>query len=131
MRLVNLSNHPVSQWSPEQREAFRAVVHADTLEDAALHCPIEDWPFPVIDPTWDEGAVQALVTEYVDRLMAANRVLGLFLAGEASFVVALCVRLVHTRAFPILCATTERRVVEHADGRKESIFQFVRMRHLV
>ena len=130
--LVNLSNHPSTNWGTEQRDAAR------------VFGPVVDVPFPPINPHDDTAAVAALVTEYVARinsLFAAHVATlgpeeedtptrdGVHLMGETSFIIEFALQW-HSGAVrePLYCSTTAREVVELPDGTKQSTFRFVQFR---
>lgn len=107
---VNLSNHPLSGWGPEQLSAAEQL--ASTLVDV---------PFPRVPPQADGAAVQRLADQTVASLPKGTVVV--HLAGEPTLVVALLARL-RARKLRVVCSTTERQV--DADGAR--VFRFVRFR---
>ena len=121
--LINLSNHPSERWDEVQKSLAESAYGA-----------ILDMPFPSVDPEADERAVTALAKDYFGRVTAvfdecANepKPNAVHVQGEYTFVFALVSMLLGSG---IRCvASTSRRRVEHEkDGRKVSVFEFVRFR---
>ena len=114
---INLSNHPSSKWSAEQVEAAR------------VYGEIVDLPFPVVDPKGDEVHVSALADEYCRKVqaMAAGYPVAVHVMGEMTLTFAIVSRL-QALGIPCYAATTERIITELPEGRKESVFRFVRFR---
>jgi len=120
--LLNLSNHPSSQWPPEQyAEAIR------------LYGQILDLAFPDIDPTTDEQYIDTLANEYLQKILDIQRgqqkPFTVHIMGELTFCVALIAKL---KQHNIPCvASTTRRVANITNGHKTSVFKFVRFRSYV
>lgn len=116
--LINLSNHPSSNWSQEQIETAKR-----------FYGDIVDLPFPNVDPAGNEEYIEALAGEYCKKVeeLAAGKDVTVHLMGEMALTLALVQRL-QTQGIPCVAATTKRETVEYADGRKESVFKFVRFR---
>jgi hypothetical protein len=118
--LINLSNHPSAAWSVEQMQA--AVTQFGGVEDI---------PFPNINPADSSEDIRDLVETYAGLVAAcfmqpdAQR--SVHIMGEMTFVHTFVNRLsphgVHCYA-----STTERTVLEEADGRKTVQFRFVQFR---
>jgi CRISPR-associated protein Csx16 len=119
---LNLSNHGVSTWSQEQREAARAL----GLGEPA------DLPggMPLVAPEADTDEVSALAEELAWRAVAQGA-RGAHVAGEFTLTLAL-VRALQGRGIPCYAATTHREVEEHAgpDGETQKLvkFRFTRWR---
>ena len=116
---INLSNHPSAHWSARQKAAAERLCG-----------DIIDLPFPVVDPAGDEAYIAALADDYCRKVleMSGGKNVVVHLMGEMTLTFALVQRLcVHS--IPCVASTTERVTVEYADGRKESMFQFVRFRN--
>ena len=113
--LLNLSNHPLSNWSEEQKRIAEA-----------LFGEIVDMPFPQVAPDGDEAYIDRLAREYFDRIANRDDVDFVHIMGEMNFTFALVSKL---RAVGIRCfaSTTERETVEE-NGVKISEFNFVRFR---
>lgn len=116
--LINLSNHPSANWSAEQTEAairqFGEIV---------------DLPFPDVAPDGDEDYITTLATEYCSKVLeyAQTQPFTVHLMGEMTLTFALLQRL-QAHSIPCVASTTRRIITEYSDGRKESVFQFVRFR---
>jgi hypothetical protein len=124
--LISISNHPVSQWPPEQLSAAGCIpVHI---------------PFPAVPPAADEEEVSEIAAECMEKvrkemekIMSANsagEVPGsprIMVMGEFTLTYALIRRLAYEGYTPC-AATTERCVIEQ-NGTKVSSFRFVRFRN--
>lgn len=115
---VNLSNHPSTLWNEEQ-----------TFAAKAMGGTIVDLPFPTIDPSGDETSIANLVDEYVEKVLAMGEParLTVHVMGEMTFTFAIITKLL-AAGTTCVASTTERITRELPDGRKESIFRFVRFR---
>lgn len=115
---LNISNHPSSNWSAEQIEAAWQ-----------LSGEIVDLPFPVVDPAGDETYIAELAddlcTKVIEIVNGQNAVVHLM--GEMTLTFALVQRL-SIQGITCVAATTQREIMEYPDGRKESIFKFVKFR---
>lgn len=118
--LLNISNHPTDKWSAEQRKAA-AIQFGDVI----------DVPFPNVDPTADSHTVghQAVkfVSDALDTHVKPDGFCAALVQGEMVFVYA-AVNTLKRKGIPCYAATTERKVVENADGSKTTTFEFVRFR---
>jgi hypothetical protein len=117
--LLNLSNHPSSQWPPEQyAEAIR------------LYGQILDLAFPDIDPTADEQYIDTLAHKYLQQIRDIQQQLQtpitVHIMGELTFCFALITKL-KQHNIPCIASTT-RRIANIANGHKTSVFKFVRFR---
>lgn len=115
--LLNLSNHPSTNWGNEQRQAaqnqFGGVV---------------DMPFPHINPTATTAEVKQLAKEYQSLISHhQSPITAVHLMGELTFVMAL-VKLLQKHKMPVVASTTNRLVLEEKDGQKTVQFQFVQFR---
>lgn len=127
--LYNISNHPSSGWSEEQRAEWDVII---------------DIPFPKIDPYWDSMSkpfIEALVSikkkirEALRKEEFPGAQVFFYIAGEFSFCYELLRELGEefiNRELKLAIPTTDRVVVEkqESDGsvKKESVFKFVRWR---
>lgn len=112
--LLNLTNHPSSQWSEKQYN------HA--LE---LYKEVIDLPFPQILPSLGSSAFDFLVNEYEQKIRQINP-LAVHIMGEMTFSFSLVQRL---KAIGILCiASTTERITEQIGNTKTSRFEFVQFR---
>jgi len=120
---LNLSNHPVSTWSPEQLAAARAL---------GLGEPTDlEGGMPLVPPEAEAVDVEGMADRILASALAAG-VAGAHVSGEFTLTMALVQRL-HARGIPCLIATSQREVVvePRPDGssEKRAIFRFVRWRH--
>lgn len=115
--LINLSNHPVSNWSSEQ------------LKSASKYGDIIDIPFPIIDPSGDEEYIAKLVEDYIGKIeQYPNKDdIIIHLMGEMTFTFAIVVRL-QDLGYKCIASTTKRDVKEITSLKKEVSFGFVRFR---
>ncbi len=120
---INFTNHPCANWSNVQ------------IEEAKKFGEIKDLPFPAISPYASKSEIQDFAQEYVNNILALlvqyedNAVL---CQGEFSLCVAVIEKL-KAKNVKVLCACSERRVVETFDGQKnikKSEFQFVGFREM-
>lgn len=98
--LINLSNHPSSGWSTEQKKA------------AAIYGEIFDLSFPSIDPEGDEHYISSFVEKYVDEIENIKKSadicdITVHIMGELTFVYSLVNELKNRNIFCI-ASTTER-----------------------
>lgn len=117
--LINLSNHPSSNWSVHQ-----------IAEANRLYGGIIDLPFPQVDPQADVNAINDLATRYVAQITALSEghPAAIHLMGEMTLTFAL-VKKLQQAGHSCVASTTQRIVNELPDGRKEVLFQFVRFRN--
>lgn len=115
--LINLSNHPSAKWPAEQ------------LAKAADFGEIVDIPFPQVSPTGDLAYIQKLAYEYLNQILdlVGDKKTTVHLMGEMNFTFCM-VGLLREHGIPCVASTTQRNVVESADGQKVSVFQFVQFR---
>jgi len=126
IKFVNISNHPSSRWSEDQREAALRLAREEARRRGFEgDVEIIDIPFPEVDPLMDTSGVVSLA-----RSLAAGVPEGTLVAmvqGEYTLVYSL-VHLLQGRGV-LVCAATSRRVVtELGDGRKIAEFKFVQFR---
>ncbi|MBQ8702266.1 MAG: CRISPR-associated protein [Prevotella sp.] len=112
---INLTNHPSSGWSQEQREAARQ------------YGEIVDISFPIIEPYFTKAEVEELADITVETIknLDANPVVHVM--GEMTFTYAIVVRL-KSQGITCVASTTERLVKILPDGKKVSEFKFVQFR---
>lgn len=117
--LINLSNHPSSQWEAPQHQA------------ATEFGEIIDIPFPEIEPEWDANHVEELAKVYLDKILAvasenhAEPVVHLM--GEYVFCFNLATML-KANNIKVLVSTSQRQSVMNDDGTKTIKFSFTRFR---
>ena len=120
--VVNLTNHPSSRWSDEQRQA--------ALD---LGTEIIDVQFPNIDPEWSDSEVADLAETYIDRCKMEAETAGssqvpvVVVQGEMTFVVAFVTKAAQ-QGIPCIAATSKRLVEENDDGTKTVKFEFCQFR---
>jgi len=117
--LINLSNHPSSNWSEAQK---KDAVH--------WYGQIEDMPFPNIPPELSTEGVKILADQYFVEISkrAANSFFAtVHLMGEMTFVVTL-VPMLQKVSINVVCSTTKRTVIEEKNGLKTAQFEFVQFR---
>jgi hypothetical protein len=116
--LINLSNHPSSNWSEAQTRAARE-----------LFGQVTDMPFPAVDPAGNEKYIQSLVTEYLSKvrnLTQGNSNTTIHIMGEMTFTVAMVAAL-QKSGYRCVASTTQRVAAEQG-GLKTSEFRFVKFR---
>jgi hypothetical protein len=117
--LINLSNHPSADWSPEQIKAAN-----EQFGETA------DLPFPSIPADWDAGEVGKLANDYFCQckqfLENEDSASAVHLAGEPVFCFVLAQMLLKA-GINCITSTTERIVYEDK-GTKISEFRFCRFR---
>jgi len=120
--LINLTNHPSSNWSAAQLNA--------ALQS---YGEVEDMNFPLIPPEWDESQVADLAQEYAERIVRRLNEAGggrhaVHVMGEMTFTCTL-VRLLQRAGITCVASTSERIVEEDpTTGKKTSYFRFIRYR---
>jgi hypothetical protein len=119
--LINLSNHPSSNWPSQQLAA--AYIYGETI----------DLPFPVVEPFGDEEYIQLLCTEYLQKIddickdaACCVSTLTVHIMGEMTFIFAM-VNALQKRGITCVASTTER-VSSEENGVKTSEFRFVQFR---
>lgn len=120
---INVSNHPSAKWSSSQYDA------------AVKYGEIVDYPFPSINPEWDDVQVSSLANDYVNRIISEKNALKdknlvFHIMGEMNFTYALVSKLSNL-GYVCLASTTQRIVKEKGDNAKEVVFEFVRFRKYV
>lgn len=114
---INFSNHPSESWSEDQLTAAQA------------YGEVIDLPFPLVNPNMSDKELQALSTQYVDKIqaMAEGESVTVHIMGEMTFTFKVVTRL---KEIGIKCvaSTTERKTTYSDNGTKLSEFSFVRFR---
>ncbi len=117
--LLNISNHPSGHWPTNQLAA--------ALD---LFGQVSDLKFPQIDPEADTGQVEKIADNMLEVILHEHKdfpLQAVHLMGEMTLTVALAGKL-QKNGIRVLCSTTRRNVLEEQDGRKTSVFEFVRFR---
>lgn len=115
--LINISNHPSTNWSPAQN-----------LEARRLFGEIVDIEFPLIDPCASSKDIDYLVSVYLDIIQRNAPPFVVHLMGELSFVCLLGSKL-NKAGVRVVCSTTER-LAKMEGNNKISEFKFVAFRDL-
>lgn len=112
--LLNLSNHPFSNWPENQKEiALRIYGH------------VEDLGFPLIHPEWTHDQVEQLAEQWLSKIKLLPPAT-VHLMGELTFCFILADKC---RQAGIACvASTTERIVEMKGEQKVSVFQFRQFR---
>ena len=113
--LLNLSNHPSSNWPANQIDAA-----------VTLFQEITDMPFPQISPEMTSPDLDLLVSEYEAKVIKTN-LTAIHIMGELTFTIRLVNRL-KAIGYRCIASTTERIVSEDGNGNKTSAFKFVQFR---
>jgi len=121
--LINLSNHPSEKW--DKKQSTLALERYGTVLDI---------PFPPVDPEAGEEDIFKLAEEYFGRVTAvfdecANepKPNAVHIQGEFTFVFALVTMLLRS-GIKCIASTTRRTVEQENNGRKTSVFEFVKFR---
>lgn len=120
--LINLSNHPSANWSEEQKNAAEQQFGQ-----------IVDIPFPQVDPYASEEVIAAMADEYCQLVLetvSGQSTIAVHLMGEMTLTFALLQRL-QSQGISCVASTTMRETIEFPDGRKESVFKFVKFRKYI
>jgi hypothetical protein len=120
--LLNLSNHPSSNWGEKQMQAAQAYGN------------VKDITFPQVDPYASENEIKQLALNYFTQIkielnQCNDRENAVHIMGELSFCHAL-VSLLQRSKITCLVSTTKRNSKE-TNGEKISKFQFVKFRTYV
>ncbi len=113
--LLNLTNHPVKQWGEKQLKAA-----------TERYGSVEDMAFPSIAPMASSEEVEALARTYAEQI-ATLRPQAVHLMGEMTFTCYL-VSLLQRTGIACIASTSERLVLEEADGKKTIVFDFQQFR---
>lgn len=121
---INFSNHPSNKWSETQLQAAKELAEQ-----------VIDRPFPNIPSYWDmEEVLQKVDLEIAEiELMLDKK----GIVDPNDVIIMVQGEFVFTHAFVNACAdiyvqcyaaTSERKVVENADGTKTVHYQFIKFR---
>ncbi len=118
--LINLTNHPFSQWSDEQQQVA-----------IAQFGKCIDLPFPAVDAEGDENYIDSLTDEYLEKVLLLskenNQTITVHLMGEMTFTYALLAKL-KAQNIAAVASTSERKSIDLGSGQKSVEFNFVRFR---
>ena len=120
--LINLSNHPYSQWSEKQKE---------TAEK--LYGEVVDLPFPFVKPELSTKEVKELANDYYNQVIAffekhpnGTKQNAVHIQGEFIFVFHLVTQL---KKVGIQCiASTSKRDIQQVGSKKIINFNFIQFR---
>ena len=111
--LINVSNHPSSSWSDEQKFGWDKII---------------DIPFPEIDPSMEMSDIHNLANkvygqiEEICKNKSPGDYIGVMLQGEYTFCYVLFLKLISL--VDIYVPVSRRNVVENPDGSKTVKFKF-------
>jgi len=120
--LLNLSNHPYSQWSEKQKETAHA-----------MYGDVVDLPFPFVEPELSTEEVKTLVSDYYVQVLSFmekhkkdDKPNAVHIQGEFIFVFHLVTLL---KKANITCvASTSKRDVKQEGEKKIINFKFIQFR---
>lgn len=111
---INFSNHPSDLWSAVQTEAALSFASR-----------IVDLPFPQVDPSMDEQAIEDLAQSKTKEILSSHPS-AVMCQGEFGLSFAVIKKLLNA-GIVVLYACSERKV--HVNGNVKSVqFDFVRFR---
>lgn len=114
---INHTNHSSRYWSHVQR------VEAEWIGE------VTDFPFPEIDPEWDEGHVLALARDNCEKILAMQPA-AVLCQGEFTYCYQV-VRLLKKNGIVVLAACSKRETKEWLENGKQmktAEFSFVQFR---
>ena len=114
---INHTNHPSIHWVPKQCRA------------ASLFGVVQDFPFPEINPDWDEEKVLQLARENCKKILAVHPK-AVLCQGEFSYCYNL-IKMLKEKGIVVLSACSKREAQEWKEGGqtvKKATFSFVRFR---
>ena len=116
--LINLSNHSIGIWLPEQQKSAREA-----------YGELVDLPFPIVSPEADNLDIQRLAKEYLQKVqaIASPAEAAVHIMGEMTLTYAL-VTMLKKAGYTCLASTSIRDVYEQEQGKKIVYFKFVRFR---
>ncbi|MCK9321236.1 MAG: CRISPR-associated protein [Bacteroidales bacterium] len=119
--LINLSNHPSSNWGKSQTNT--AISAFDE---------IVDMEFPKLNPEWDYNQIKILAEEYYNKILKelvnfTDTNNAVHLMGEMTFCFCLA-NMFKDAEIQCVASTTRRNAIEQ-NGIKTSVFEFVKFRN--
>ena len=125
---INVSNHPSSTWSVEQKQA--------ALKGGRM---LVDIPFPNVPPTATRNEIRDMGYQLIhtlDDVIANNggseSTTTITIVGEFSLTIFVVVKLrILLPGLTIVVATSERNTVINDDGSKTIRFEFVQFRQIL
>lgn len=117
--LINLSNHPSTQW------------HQNQLKEAQNKFgEVIDIPFPSIDPNSSSAQIREFAHDYIlkccSELTLYHGKNAVHVMGEFTLTYLIVNGLIN-RGIECVCSTTER-IVEEDGNKKITLFKFIRFR---
>ena len=115
--LINLSNHPSTDWSPEQ------------LQQASQYGPVVDLPFPEVEAQEDETYIAGLAQEYTDKIIniAKHKPATVHTMGEMTLTFAM-VKRSQAAGYTCIASSAQRVVQELPNHKFLKTFRFIRFR---
>lgn len=113
---LNYSNHPITSWSEDQKEAIKKQFECKNFEDI---------PFANVDPNASESDISKLAKEELKKILDKNPKV-VHIIGETTLTWRLIYEL-KLKNIKCVASTTERNVIEEGDI-KISEFKFVKFR---
>ncbi len=103
MVFVNLSNHPSGRWDEAQRK------------EAEKYGEIVDLPFPEVPPDYDEGQIEELASDYINRIKnVKGTIAAVMVQGEFTLTYAI-VKALREEGINALSACSRRDVSMETD----------------
>lgn len=115
--LLNFTNHPSDRWTPEQKDLAQQQYGG-----------VVDLKFPNINPKFELEDIKKLALDYLAQITEIPNITAVHLMGEFTFVYTL-VNMLKTLDIPVVASTTERTVIEEANGKKTVKFRFIKFRN--
>jgi hypothetical protein len=112
---LNISNHPSSQWSLEQKNAALKIIGEGQIMDL---------PFPNVSPEATEEDISAMADTLIKKIREINPE-AMMLQGEFTLSFAILEKL--NKEIDCYAATTQRNVITEGDVKKV-VFSFVKFR---
>jgi len=116
--LINLSNHPLTEWDERQKN-----------EAASLYGEVIDIPFPAVPTQADPIEIDRMTDEYLQKIqnIAQNNDVVVHIMGEFTFCYALIQKL-QKHNIKCVASTTERNVRFLPTGERTVDFNFIQFR---
>lgn len=116
--LINLSNHPITEWSEKQLQ-----------QATTQYGEVIDISFPDVPPEASSNEIKQLALEVVSSICTKyiDENFTVHIMGELTLVYA-AVQEFHKRGIECIASTSQRKVSLLTNGEKVSRFHFVRFR---
>lgn len=114
---INLSNHPSEKWGEEQLVAARQYGEVTNMQ------------FPNIPPELDSGDIEKMAEETKNKIVSTyhDADITVHIVGEPMFIYKL-VPLLKSSGIRCVASTTYHETKDLGDGKKLSVFHFIRFR---